>query len=454
MPKTLSDIMKPDKQGLQRYEDIMRRRLGKFDFKIVKRKTIHPDTDAPSKDRGFCIIRADTGDTVAGENYCLSLTDVETFWLKLYEEQEAKKQEEKYKRWLKKSRVVEIDGGWIVTDDARALQTLKAHIARYGNFDANGHGEMGDIATVIYRAYRPWCCPKFSRVWPVDEDWRNLTDCNLRSDADETTLPDGVIPITTQRRIWHNEHRIFLKLPIRDQLFFTDYTEGLFHILTNKALNGWYVQPQYRCTKTVYRLYCRIKGIIVSIAEIVALYDAGKVDIDDITSSILSGKKWIRDNELQVDHLKDNPQNNCVHNLCIIRDRLNGGKSDDVTEIMLPYVFLPVKTGEVFRVLCGKAQYHTDTDEYDLNTLKMIACHSTNEFLQFIKAFRKAVEANGDMSKRPDDYNLTNCVAKMFADDGQEYHDGKYNPIERLLRAEENDFTPYIEIATIYSLIE
>lgn len=447
--KLLSDVDMGDKRNLQRYEDTMRVRLQKFGYRIVKRKTIKPGFTSTNKDRGFRIVSISSGGIVAGENHNLSLADVEAFWLELYKEQDTKRQEKQYKKWLKKNHAVQIDGGWIITNDDRAISVLKDHVKQYGDFDIDGHSSGGDIWNVVYRAYRPWCCPEFNHVWPVDGNWHNLTDCNLRSDADETTLPNGVLPITTQRRIWHDKYRIFLKLPIRDQLFFTEYTEERYHILANKTLNGWYVQPQCRNTKTAYRLYCRIDNRIVSMAEIVALHDAGKVDADNIADSILTGKKWLRDDDLQVDHLKDNPQNNCAHNLCIVKGGLNGGKSDSVTEIMLPYVFIPVRIGEVFRVLCGKAQYHTDTNNYDLATLKMIACQGTDEFLKLIKAFREAVKANGDMSKRPDDHNLTSCVAQMIADDGQEYHDGKYNANEKLLGAEESDFMPYPEIGTL-----
>lgn len=142
-----------------------------------------------------------TGNVIAGENYNLSLADIETFWHSMYKEQNAEKQEKKFVRWRKKNNDIQLDGGWIVTNDDSALQVLKDHIPQYGDFDADGHGAGGDISSEMYRAYRPWCCPKFSRIWPIDGDWRNLTDHNLWSDADETELPDGVIPITTQRRI-------------------------------------------------------------------------------------------------------------------------------------------------------------------------------------------------------------------------------------------------------------
>lgn len=449
--KTLAMIDLTDVQSIQGYEDLLRKRLNRLGYGLSKRKTIQPgphfiELKKTPKPKGFKITDVASGSTVAGENYDLSLEEVERFWSKEYEkwcieQRERKRQKDQERAAIKtRPKTVCVDGRWTVTNDKYAISALKNHITQYGDFDAGGHGAGGDIANMMYLVYRPWCCPEFERVWPIDGDWSNLTDLNLRSDADETALPDGVIPITTQRRIWHNEHRIFLKLPIRDQLFFTDYSPERFQILCSKALSGWYVQGQIRNTKTAYRLYCRMAGGAASLAEIVALHDAGKIDINDLVGSILNGKKWLRDNDLQVDHLKDNTQNNCAHKLCIVKSRMNGGKSDIVTEIMLPYVFLPVRVGNTFRVLCGRAKHHADTNDYDLTTLKMIVCQGVNEFFEFVREFKKAAETNGDMSERPNDHSLTNCAVQMFADDGQEYHDNIYNPIEMLLRAGEDEF--------------
>lgn len=438
--KTLSEIDVSNTKASREYEDLLRKRLRRYGFSLKKRKTLQSELCSKSRAKGFRITDTMSGAVLYGANYDMPIAEVESFWRKEFEKRDAEKQERDFKKRLKKMNAIQLDGGWIVTNDARALQALKDHVAQYGSFDADGHGAGGDIAGVMYRAYRPWFCPEFSRVWSIDGDWHNLTDVNLRSDADETTLPDGSIPITKQRRIWHNERRIALKLPIRDELFFMDYSPERFQILCNKALSGWYVQEQIRNTKTAYRLYCRMAGGAASLAEIVALHDAGKINVNDVVGSILAGKRWLRDNDLQVDHLKDNAQNNCGHNICIVKSGLNGGKSDSVTEIMLPYVFLPVRVGNVFRVLCGRAQYHADTNDYGLTTLKMIVCQGADEFFKFIKEFKKVAGANDDMFKRPNDHSLTSCAAQMFADDGREYHGDIYNPVEMLLRASEDEF--------------
>lgn len=452
--KLLANIDQTDKISVQRYEDLLRKRLAKFGYRISKRRTIQPGNFIALKrtvrPRGFRITNLASGDIVSGEKYDVTIEEVEQLWLKEYEQWGRERQERKYQKYMEKiaaqrrPKTIQVDNKWTVTNDDRAIKALQNHIEQYGSFDAEGHGAEGDIATIMYRAYRPYACPQFSRVWPLDGDWSNLTDLNLRSDADETELPEGVTPITTQRRVWHDEHRTFIKLYGRDEVFFTDYTPELFQILCNqKRLKGWYVQEQARKSKTQYRLHCRIGGRqIISLGAIAALYFAGKIDPDNIATSLLAAKEWLQDNDFQIDHLKDNPRNNCNHNLCIVKSGINAGKSDIVTEIMLPYVFLPVQVGDIFHILCGKAQYHADSDNYDISTLKMISCQGVDEFFQFVKEFRKLAKANGDMIQRPDDHSLTNCFAQMFADDGQEYYNGKRNPTEYLLQADESAFTP------------
>ena len=419
----------------KREREHLRYWLKKFGYQLTSnghQTKIYPDR------RGFRITNIESGEIILGRNYDLSIVDVGNFLKKEYERWSNEKREEKRLAQISKraggsKKIAVMHGGWIVTNDKRAIRAL------------GEHENLADdnIAEVMYRAYRPYACPSFSRVWPKDGDSRNLTDWNLVSDADETDLPPGIIPVTSQRRIWHNDKRIFIKLPIRDELFFTAYDPELFQMLCSPELSGWYIQTQKRKTKTAFRLYCRVQGQIVSLAEIVALWNQGGISPDDITRSIREGKEWLRNEGLEVDHLKDNAKNNCPHNLCIMADKSNHAKLDSVTSIMLPYVFLPVKVGNEFRVLCGKADYSTVSDDYGLESLQMISCRGIGRFLDCLKAFKEAVKQNGDMLPRPEDQTVTNCVAQMLVDDGELYQNGKYNPIEQLLRADSNEFTPW-----------
>lgn len=378
---------------------------------------------------------------MAGELYNLSIGEVEKIWLDEHNrkctEKLKKRRQAEIKRLTNKKqpRITIIDSRWIVTNDARAVKALEDHIAQYGNFDADGHGDGGDIWTVMYRAYRPYGCPQFSRVWPIDGDWNNLTDLNLRTDADEATLPDGVVPITNQRRIWHDEHRIFLKLPLYNNLYFTTYSPDLFQLICNmKQLRSWYIQEQIRNSKVVHRLHCRAHGKITAFSEVIALYDAGMVDMGNIANSILDGKRWLRENKLQVDHIRDNVRNNCIHNVAIMPRSKNGGKNDIITRVSSPFAFIAVRVREDFRIMLGK---FSTPDEYS----RCIICKGSEQFLECLKAFYKIAKDSGEMRPRPKDHTKTVCISQMLIDDGLEYHDGQYNPIEWLLRAEEHEFT-------------
>ena len=434
--KTLDKVDLSDAKSRQRYEDLLRKRFHRIGYRLSKGKSFNQSS-------GFRIINAASDAVIAGDDYGLSVREVEEFWLAEYNRRNAEKQKRLHERAETVSnkmrpKTVKIDNRWTITNDNRAIRALNDHISRYGNFDAHGHGTGGDITAVMYRAYRPYACPQFSRVWPIDGNWSNLTDCNLRSDADEATLPDGVVPITTQRRIWHDGFRICVKLPINDQVFFTEWNRELFNILsTRKILSGWYLQTQCRKTKTALRLYSRISGsIIISFAGLVALFDAGKVDLNNILGSLLAGKKWMQDNQMQVDHLRDNAANNTTHNLAIMPKHQNGGKSDMVTEITAPFAFIPVRIGESFRILLGK---YTGEDWYS----RYIICNGVGQFLECLSRFYKIAKDSGEMLPMPEDHAKTSCISQMLCDDGQEYHGEQYNPIEGLLRAEESVFTPW-----------
>lgn len=432
-----------DKNATLKYEKLLRSRFALYGYTLLKSKTIQPDPQhTQSVQKGFRIIDKASGNIVAGEFYDLSIEKIEKIWLdehnRKHTEKLKKRRQAEIKRLTdkKQPKITIIDSRWIVTNDARAVKALEDHIAQYGNFDANGHGNGGDIWSVMYRAYRPYACPQFDRVWPIDGDWNNLTDSNLRSDADETTLPDGVVPITSQRRIWHNEHRIFIKVPIRNRVFFTEYLPELFVILCNTELNDWYIQQQKRKTKApVKRLYCRAEGKPVAFAELVWLYDNGQIDPSNLTDSILQGKKLLRTQELQVDHLRDNRSNNCAHNVIAIHETRNSTKSDKLTEINIPYYFIPVRVGSTFRVACGKASN---------NSHRWVVCRTYDEFHDFLEKFHKFAIDAGDMAERyTDDLTKTRCISEMLQDDGQAYHGDQPNPLETLLHMDEGQFTPW-----------
>lgn len=441
--KRLYALDKSDRKSILAYEDLLRHRLVKFGYRLSKSKTIEPDRHISLKvtpiKRGFRITDINSSTVVAGEKYDFPLEEVEKFWEAKYVDWQEAKRRERLERMAAKARpkTIQLDGKWTVTNDNRAIRALRDHVEQYGDFDADGHGSSGDIAEMMYRMYRPYACPKFAKVWPVDGDWSNLTDYNLVSDADDKDLPENVVQITTQRRIWHDEHRIFIKLPIHDDLFFTTFSPKLFQILcSEKELESWYIQKQIRNTKVVHRLYCRVRGKSTSFAEVVALYDDGRIVLDDIAGSILAGKSWLRENNLQVDHLRNNTKNNCQHSIAIMLKSENASKRDIFTRISAPFAFIVVRVEKSFRILLGK---FGTPDEYAC----YIICNGVKQFLECLDAFYKVAKASGEMLPVPEDHSKTNRISQMLQDDGLEYHDGKYNPVEGLLRADNSEFTPW-----------
>lgn len=317
---------------------------------------------------------------------------------------------------------------WRITPDVRTINNLKSHVAEYGNFYSNGAGKGGGLKGTLYRLYRPYGCSNVPNVYTVDGDEYNLMDSNLYIMGD-------TLPITDQRRIWHDEYRIFIKKSNNPTLFFTEYMPELFMILCSTELNGWYIQQQERKTKSpVKRLYCRAGGKPVAFAELIWLYDSGQIDTSDLTASILRGKETLRSQSLEVDHLRDNRSNNCAHNLIAIPGAKNGVKSDRLTEINAPYYFVPVRVRNTFRVACGKAS----NDSH-----KWIICFTYDEFHDFLEKFHKCAMNAGDMTERYDDPTKTRCVSEMLQDDGRAYQDNQPNPIEVLLHMAEGQFVAW-----------
>lgn len=312
---------------------------------------------------------------------------------------------------------------WMLDRDMRAVEQIKKHISKYGNFIANGDGKNGKLKEVVYRSYRPYGY-KDGKVYLCNGNQFDLTSANLYVTGD-------YVPANQQRLIWHDEHRIWIKLRARDEVFFTEYDERLFFILCNSQLCSWYVLEK-RNTK---RLYCRGKynGAPIGFSEIVWLYHARKIDTNNLIPSIFNGKRWLSETGLQIDHLRDNQQNNCPHSLAAMTAAQNTAKRNHVGKINLPYVFVPVRTGGSFRIICGQVAG-------DDPQIKYISCRDVESFLDCLAHFRSIAENSGKMLKTPLDATKTNCISRMLMDDGKEDHEGHYNVIEGLLQLQENEF--------------
>lgn len=168
---TLDKIDLSDAKSGQRYEDLLRKRFHRIGYHLSKGKAVY-------QSKGFRIANADSGSVVAGENYDLSIQEAEKFWLDEYNRRYNEKRTRRQERADKmRPKTVKIDNRWAITNDKRAIRTLNDHIAQYGNFDANGHGDGGDIATVMYQAYRPYTWPRFNHVWSIDGDYLWTRSC-------------------------------------------------------------------------------------------------------------------------------------------------------------------------------------------------------------------------------------------------------------------------------------
>lgn len=103
--RTLSRIDLSNPKSVQGYEDLMRKRLKKFGYHLTKRKTTLNHNCIELKrgvqKRGFRITELDSGAIVSGEDYGLTIAEVEKFWLKEYERWYAEKRERRLQKYLK-----------------------------------------------------------------------------------------------------------------------------------------------------------------------------------------------------------------------------------------------------------------------------------------------------------------------------------------------------------------
>lgn len=353
--------------------------------------------------------------------------------------------------------------------DLMVVEALKEHIERWGYFWIDGNGEgaghHGSLRLTIYKAYHPYgrniehiMSQKKRFVYLCDGNPYNLTSANLYVYGDE-------VPYNQSRRIWHDEFRIWIKITNQDQIFFTNYDPVLYTILCNTKLASWYVLRKegispprltgWKSKRTTQRkllkdaakpntftesnrLFFRVDGCSVGFHTVLWLYHTGKLRIDDLEQSIKDGCNQLSKRGLQIDHLRNNTQNNCFHNLTAMEGAKNSSKNNLVVQINLPYFFVPVRVGNNFRVLCGKIN---DGDAI----IRRIICYSVDELLDFLRQFRDVAKSSGDMLPRPEDCAETTCLSQMLKDDGREYHGEQFNIIEGLLRANDDEFTPWTD---------
>lgn len=128
--KTLDKVDLSDAKSRQRYEDLLRKRFHRIGYRLSKGKSFNQSS-------GFRIINAASDAVIAGDDYGLSVREVEEFWLAEYNRRNAEKQKRLHERAETVSnkmrpKTVKIDNRWTITNDNRAIRALNDHIARYG----------------------------------------------------------------------------------------------------------------------------------------------------------------------------------------------------------------------------------------------------------------------------------------------------------------------------------
>lgn len=94
-------------KSVQKYEDVLRKRLKKLGYHLSKQKTIQPgpphiELKRGSRKRGFRITEIASGAIVDGGNYELNMADVDRFWLNEYKQWYVKRREDRDRKQLKK----------------------------------------------------------------------------------------------------------------------------------------------------------------------------------------------------------------------------------------------------------------------------------------------------------------------------------------------------------------
>lgn len=303
---------------------------------------------------------------------------------------------------------------WTMDYDLKAIQNLIALIKNGNNITVTGDSDKGDIKKLIYQCYFP-CKELAGNVMLGNGDPNDLSSSNLYVAGD-------IVPATTIRRIWHDNHRIYIKRVCSDDLFYTDYDYLLYTLLCDTRLKNWYVLKK----GSTKRLYCHNpEGTTpIGFAEIVWLYHKGELNPSNLIQSIIAGKNRLSDKELQIDHLQDNQDNNCIHNLAAMTLSENSQKSNLVSKIKLPYICVPVQKEGKFRVVCGKM-------EGEQARVKSILCSNASDLVDCIRQFWKLASGKGDISNT--------SMIELLQDDGRHSHGDIENLIEFLLRANEKD---------------
>ena len=101
--KMLSQIDKNDKNGLNRYKDLLRHRLRKYGYRLLSyapylegKRNLKRSEKFSGK--GYRLIEIQSCRVVAGQDFSLSLKQVENFWLEEYIRRRRQRSREKQRQ--------------------------------------------------------------------------------------------------------------------------------------------------------------------------------------------------------------------------------------------------------------------------------------------------------------------------------------------------------------------
>lgn len=105
--KTLSMIDTSDAKEVRKYEDLLRKRFKSYGYRLQRGKTINPDDPHMQLkripvQRGFKIIDMTTGAVVEGEDFGLSIEEIENFWMGKLRERQIEQQKIQHEKYCKR----------------------------------------------------------------------------------------------------------------------------------------------------------------------------------------------------------------------------------------------------------------------------------------------------------------------------------------------------------------
>ena len=314
---------------------------------------------------------------------------------------------------------------WRFDKDKAVLDKLIEYLEKNGSVNGNGFNNTSktQISQILWKLYYPYNDKRNGRVLFADGNAQNLSSSNLYIRGD-------CVAKNQNRRIWHNNDRIYIQCSCNTVRFSTDYEPGLFDLLCCSDFSAWCLKDPH--SSIGYRLITSFGKIRVNLAEIVYGYYNYGLRAGNISKVLPKMKKQLSPKGLEIDHLRNNPENNTIHNLVLMPKRLNAKKGDLIARIGVPFWFVPVQKDGKIRVSLG--------DATTPNSERFLLFNNAKDFVVYLQQYQRECFLSRRMRDRAREPGKTNCISKMLDDDGQLMQGKDYNMIEVLLNMSEDQF--------------